>query len=147
MPSLRKRQNYDARSAILWCERRDVQGKEARSAVHVQSRRTLLAAFASEASQLQTSRNTREQHLQLHVAAHARWLARSVSSHAPQLVCSPQVQVYAGIAIKRPGHAHAASNNCQSRTLTISTFPHMTPKKSSSWCAKVATRKATGITT
>ena len=135
--------------AVQYCNTSDenVQRKEARSAVHAQSHMTLLAAFASEASQPQTSPNTREQHLQLHVAAHARWLARSVSKHAPRLACSPQVQVYAGSAIMRPGHVRDASNNCPSETLPIITVPTMTPIEPSSWCAKFATRKATGMTT
>ena len=132
-PSLRKRQNCDARSAMWWCERRGVQGKKARSAVNVQSRSTLLAASASEASQPQTSLNTREQHLQLHVAANARWLARSVARHAPRLTCSPQAQACAGGAIKRPRYAREraldATNNYQSKTSTTRTFPHMTTRK------------------
>ena len=127
------REKCDARSAMWWCERRGVQGKKARSAVNVQSRSTLLAASASEASQPQTSLNTREQHLQLHVAANARWLARSVARHAPRLTCSPQAQACAGGAIKRPRHARehalAATNNYQSKTSTTRTFPHMTPRK------------------
>ena len=124
-----------------------MQTKEARSAVHVPNRKTLLVLFASKSSQLQTSHNTREEHLQLHVAAHARWLARNVSSHAPRLRCSLLVPVYAGSAIKPPGRAPDAWNAYRAKSSTRSTFPHLTQTYTSSWCAKVVTRKATGITT
>ena len=85
--------------------------------------------------------------MQSHVAARARRLARSVIKDAQQLVCLRQVRIYAGNAIRRQEqeHVHDAKRNVQPRISTSNTFPFTMPKKSNSCCAKVAPRKAKGL--